>query len=94
VPNAKCGIASHEPRVEGSHKRHKTHNTIGETREERRLQYLEENDVPVVGLRVPSMLRVEGGDVTLLGTAPARIFRRGMAPFEVPPGARLDAHLG
>jgi dipeptidase E len=67
---------------------------MGETREERLLQYLEENVVPVVGLREPSMLRVEGGGATLLGTAPARVFRRGAAPFEVPPGARLDEHLG
>jgi dipeptidase E len=67
---------------------------MGETREERLLQFLEENDVPAVGLREPSMLRTEGGGVTLLGTASARIFRRGVAPFEVPPGARLDAHLG
>ena len=67
---------------------------MGETREERLLQYLEENTVPVVGLREPSMLRIEGGGATLLGTASARIFRRGVAPFEVPPGAWLDGHLG
>jgi len=67
---------------------------MGETREERLLQYLEENTVPVVGLREPSMLRIEGGGATLLGTASARIFRRGVAPFEVPAGARPDEHLG
>jgi len=67
---------------------------MGETREERLLQYLEENDVPVVGLREPSILRIESGGATLLGTASARIFRRGIAPFDVAPGARLDAHLG
>jgi dipeptidase E len=67
---------------------------MGETREERLLQFLEENDVPVIGLREPSMLRIEGGSATLLGTAPARIFRRGVAPFEVPPGARIEEHLG
>ena len=67
---------------------------MGETREERLLQYLEENDVPVVGLREASMLRIEDSGATLLGTAPAHIFRRGAAPFEIPPGARLDAHLG
>ena len=66
---------------------------MGETREERLVQFLEENDVPVVGLREPSMLRIEGGGATLFGSAPARIFRRGAAPFEVPPGARLDECL-
>ncbi len=67
---------------------------MGETREERLLQFLEENDVPVVGLREPSMLRIECGGVTLVGIAPARIFRRGVTPFEVAPGTRCDAHLG
>ncbi len=67
---------------------------MGETREERLLQYLEENDVPVVGLREPSMLRVDGGGATLLGTASARIFRRGVTPLEVSPATRLDEHLG
>lgn len=67
---------------------------MGETREERLLQFLEENDVPVIGLREPSMLRTEGGSATLLGTASARIFRRAVVPFELPPGARLDEHLG
>jgi dipeptidase E len=67
---------------------------MGETREERLLQFLEENDVPVVGLREPSMLRIEDGSATLLGNAPARVFRRDVTPFEVPPGTRLDEHLG
>lgn len=67
---------------------------MGETREERLLQFLEEHDVPVVGLREPSMLRIQDGGATLLGSAPARIFRRGAAPFEVSPGARLSEHLG
>lgn len=67
---------------------------MGETREERLLQYLEENDVPVVGLREPSMLRIEDGSTTLLGAASARIFKRGVAPYEVSSGARLDEHLG
>jgi dipeptidase E len=58
----------------------------GETREERIGQFLEENATPVVGLREPSMLRVIDGAVTLLGTATARLFRRGAAPVEVAPG--------
>lgn len=67
---------------------------MGEAREERLLQYLEENDVPVVGLRETSRLRIESGGTTLLGTVSARMFRRGMAPLEVAPGARLNEHLG
>jgi dipeptidase E len=63
---------------------------MGETREERLLQFLEENDKIVVGLREGSMLRMEGPAVRLLGSAGARIFRRGHAPQEVRPGDPLD----
>ena len=56
---------------------------MGETREERILQFLEENDAPVVGIREGAMLRVENGACTLRGTAGARLFRRGRAPEEV-----------
>lgn len=58
----------------------------GETREERIQQFHEENATPVVGLREPSMLRVIDGQVTLAGTAAARLFRRGQPPLEVAPG--------
>ncbi len=63
---------------------------MGETREERILQFLEENNKIVVGLREGGMLRIEGSSVRLLGTAGARIFRRGHAPREVRAGDLLD----
>jgi dipeptidase E len=66
---------------------------MGETQEERILQFLEENDAPVVGLRESAMIRVEAGAATLRGAAGARIFRRGRPPEEYQPGARLDALL-
>src|SRR5215472_6392114 len=52
---------------------------MGETQEERILQYLEENDRPVVGLREGTLLRVRDGAVILHGGMSARIFRRGHA---------------
>jgi len=64
---------------------------MGETQEERIMQYLEENDLPVVGLRESTMLRVKNGDVTLRGGTSARIFRRGTPPVEVPPETSLTA---
>ena len=64
---------------------------MGETREERILQFLEENETPVVGLREGAMLRVENGVATLKGSTGARIFRRGQPPVEVEPGQVLDA---
>ncbi len=69
---------------------HSTH--MGETRETRLLEFLEDNDAPVVGLREGAMLRVHGENMTLRGAAGARVFRKGRDPVEAPPGASLD-HL-
>lgn len=63
---------------------------MGETREERIAQFLEENDTPVVGLREGAILRIENGETILRGSTGARIFRRGMEPLEISPGAGLD----
>jgi len=62
---------------------------MGETREERIIQFLEENVTPVVGLREGAMLRIENGDTMLRGSTGARIFRRGFEPLEVLPGAKI-----
>ena len=56
--------------------------------EERILQFLEENDAPVVGLREGSMLRVRDGSVCLIGHA-APTLRRGKDPAEVTADADL-----
>jgi dipeptidase E len=66
---------------------------MGETQEERILQFLEENDTPVVGLREGSMVMVQGKTVTLKGPHTARVFRRGVDPCEVPPGSSLETML-
>ena len=63
---------------------------MGETQEERILQFLEENDTPVAGLREGAIVRIENGATILKGSSGARIFRRGIAPVEVSPGAQLD----
>ena len=60
---------------------------MGETQEERILQFLDENEGRVVGLREGTMLRAEGESVVLKGPHPARLFQRGVAPRECPPGA-------
>jgi len=62
---------------------------MGETREERLLLYLEENEIPVVGLPEGAMIRCENGEAILKGTRGARIFKRGIPPFELDPGANL-----
>ena len=63
---------------------------MGETREERLLQFLEENETPVIGLREGAMIRIEEGSAVLKGSSGARIFRRNQSPLEVLPGTRLD----
>jgi dipeptidase E len=63
---------------------------MGETQEERILQFLEENEEPVVGLREGSSLRAQDGAVWLKGPNTARIFRRGQKPVEAPPGSDLQ----
>ncbi|HKD12764.1 MAG TPA: dipeptidase PepE, partial [Thermoanaerobaculia bacterium] len=66
---------------------------MGETQEERILQFLEENDAPVAGLREGAMLRVGAGAITLKGRAGARLFRRRAAPVEALPVADVTALL-
>jgi dipeptidase E len=66
---------------------------MGETREERLREYLEENAVPVVGLREGAWLRREGASLRLDGRNGARLFARGAAPEELAPGASLDRLL-
>jgi dipeptidase E len=66
---------------------------MGETREDRLREFLEENDVPVVGLREGAWLRVNGAAGELGGRTGARLFRRDRPPEELAPGAALDALL-
>ena len=71
---------------------------MGETREERLREFLEENATPVVGLREGYWIRREADAITLggvstTGRAAARVFRRGAEPEERPSGASL-ADLG
>jgi len=67
---------------------------MGETQEERILQFLEENETPVVGIREGAWLLIENGAVTLKGETGARIFRRGHAPVEVTSGAEISKLVG
>ena len=67
---------------------------MGETQEERILQFLEEDETPVVGIREGAWLWIENGAVTLKGETGARIFRRGHAPVEVRPGAEISKFVG
>lgn len=65
---------------------------MGETQEERILQFLEESSTTVAGLREGAMVLAENDSYTLKGTSGARIFRKGQTPVEAKPGDNLD-HL-
>jgi len=59
----------------------------GETRTERILEFLVLNPtVPVIGMPEGTALQVRDDTTTLLGERPARIFRHGQEPQEIPPG--------
>lgn len=64
-----------------------THN--GETRETRILEFLSQNDIPVVGIREGNWVRVVGERVTVEGKKQTRIFEKGKEPYEVSPGTEL-----
>ena len=67
---------------------------MGETQEERILQFLEENDTPVAGLREGAIVRAENGSQILKGSSGARIFRKGQEPIEIKPDESLDFLFG
>jgi len=62
---------------------------MGESREQRVLQFHEENDVPVLGVREGGWLTRDGDWLKLTGSS-ARLFRRGVEPQEVAPGSDLS----
>ena len=63
----------------------------GETREQRIEEYIEANPRRyVVGLREGCMLRYEDGKLELIGSRPMRIFKKGIAAYEVNAGDDLS----
>jgi len=66
---------------------------MGETQQERIMQFHEENETPVVGLREGTMLRINGDSIVLKGITAARIFRRGLEPVEANVGTDISGLL-
>jgi dipeptidase E len=67
-----------DPEPDSTHK--------GETREQRLLEYLEENERPVVAIREGTALRCDDDRVVLVGDRNGRIYRTGRDPLEIEPG--------
>lgn len=67
---------------------------MGETRDQRIGEFLEENDVPVLGMREGAWLRRREHELVLDGPNGARLFRRGAAPLQLERGADLSWLLG
>lgn len=65
----------------------------GETREQRIMEFLEENDVPVLGLREGSWCMILNTHLELGGSAGARLFRRHHQPEEYVPPCSMDMLL-
>ncbi len=59
---------------------------MGETRETRIKEYLVFNELPVVGLREGSYLKVTGNDIQLGGELSMRMFEKGKDAYEINPG--------
>jgi dipeptidase E len=62
----------------------------GESRPKRIEEFLEENDVPVLGLREGAWLQVSGTQAHLSGRNTGRLFRRHTDPIDIPIGADLS----
>lgn len=58
----------------------------GETRQQRIMEFHQENATPVIGLREGSWLSVVDDTIELRGPNPARLFRAEAEPRELPPG--------
>ncbi|MCC8035787.1 MAG: dipeptidase PepE [Rikenellaceae bacterium] len=66
---------------------HNPEGHAGETREQRIMEYTEANPHRyVAGLREGCMLRIEGGQMSLIGPKPLRIFKKGEQPRELTDG--------
>ena len=63
---------------------------LGETRDLRIAEFLEDNDVPVLGLQEGSWLEVTEVTATLGGITGARLFQRAATPCDLPPGTDVS----
>ena len=63
----------------------------GETRDQRLIEYLEENETPVVAIREGAMVVVRGAEMTVAGETGGLLYTRGGEPVPLAAGDRIDA---
>lgn len=63
---------------------------MGETRETRIAEFHTQNNVPVIGLREGSWLRVKGDEIILKGELKARVFEQGKEAYEIEAGTEFS----
>lgn len=66
---------------------------LASSRDKRIGEFLQENDVPVVGLREGAWLDVRDASITLGGRTGGRLFQRGTEPHDLLPGDDVSALL-
>ena len=66
---------------------------MGETRDQRLAEYLEENSRSIIALREGTMLDIDDDRMTLLGRPGGKLFRRAEAAVELEDGADLSSYL-
>jgi dipeptidase E len=64
---------------------------FSETRDDRLREFHEMNDDPVIGLWEGGFLRLENGEIRLIGSR-ARLFRKRESPIDFEPGADLASY--
>ncbi|HEU0227204.1 MAG TPA: dipeptidase PepE [Arachidicoccus soli] len=64
--------------------------SMGETRETRIKEFLSQNQIPVIGLREGSWIRVKNDLVKLEGSLPAKIFEKDKEPYELAAHSKIS----
>jgi dipeptidase E len=66
---------------------------LGETRDQRIVEFLEDNDVPVLALQEGCWVEVIAASATIGGVTGARLFQRAATPRDLPPGTDVSGLL-
>ncbi|MBT8268581.1 MAG: dipeptidase PepE [Flavobacteriaceae bacterium] len=66
---------------------------MGETRETRINEFHVFNEIPVIGLREGSWIKLKGSEIKLQGNKTARVFAPGIPAFEISSGSQIEKSI-